>query len=141
MVPKWPILILGGAILRPFWDLWDPLVSPTGVLILVFYFLPLPLHNISKKIVKIFARVNWMGAKFKKKFKIWVNSSHFWTFGTPLLSLRGPFVGPVRVLILVFYSLLQKRLVYKMWRDQNKGNIRLQWNLAKPNPQIKKIRI
>ena len=62
-VQKWPTLILGGAILRPFWDLWDPLVSPTGVLILVFYFLPFPLHNISKKIVKIFARVNWMGAK------------------------------------------------------------------------------
>ena len=61
--PKMANIDPWGAILRPFWDLWDPLVSPPGVLILIFYFLPFPLHNISKKIVKIFARVNWMGAK------------------------------------------------------------------------------
>ena len=52
-VQKWPILILGGSILRPFWELWDLLVGPSGVLILVYHFQLLPPHNISVRIVKI----------------------------------------------------------------------------------------
>ena len=84
MVPKWPILILGGAILRPFWDLCDPLVGPSGVLILVFYFLPLPQHNISLKIVKICCQSELNGSKIEK-IQVLGNFSHFWPFWAPLL--------------------------------------------------------
>ena len=38
-VQKGPKLTPGDAVLRPFWDLWDPLVGPPGVLTLVYHFL------------------------------------------------------------------------------------------------------
>ena len=80
-VPKWPILILGGAILRPFLDLWDPLVGPPGVLILVYQFLLLLFEEISVITIKICGQSELDGSKIEKKSR----------FGS-ILAIFGPLV-------------------------------------------------
>ena len=68
----------------PFLDLWDPLVGPPGVLILVYHYLLLPLDNISVKTMKIFCQTELDGSK-TEKIQDLGNFSHFWPFWAPLL--------------------------------------------------------
>ena len=49
-----------------FLDLWDPLVGPAGVLILVYHFLLLPRFKINVKIVKICSLSELDGSKIKR---------------------------------------------------------------------------
>ena len=81
------------AILGPLGPVGPPGEAPRGphTRLLVS---TIPLHNISKTIVKICCQSELDWSKIEKKIKILVNFSHFWTFNTPLLSPRGPFVGP-----------------------------------------------
>ena len=51
-VPKWPQDGSPKDQYRPFLNLWDPLVGPPGVLMLVYHFLLLPPLKISVKIMK-----------------------------------------------------------------------------------------
>ena len=50
----------------PFLDLWDPLVGPPGVLMLVYHFLLLPPLKISVKIMKICFLGELDGSKIKR---------------------------------------------------------------------------
>ena len=70
----------------PFLDLWDPLVGPPGVLILVYQFLLLPLDKISVKTMKICRQSELDGSKIEKIQDLG-NFSHFWPFWTPFLGL------------------------------------------------------
>ena len=49
----------------PFLDLWDPLVGPPGVLMLVYHFQLLPPLKISVKIMKICFLGEFDGSKIK----------------------------------------------------------------------------
>ena len=64
-VPKWPILILGGAILRPFWDLCDPMVDPQGSSYrsFIFYYSP------CIRSVKLCCQSELDGSKIEKKIQ------------------------------------------------------------------------
>ena len=105
-VQKWPILILGGAILRPFWELWDLLVGPSGVFILVYNFQLLPPHNISVRIVKICCQSELDGSEIEK-IQDFGQFQLFLALQNPTVGPQGvPFVGPPGFFILDFQSLL-----------------------------------
>ena len=61
---------------------------PLGVLILFYHSILLPLHKISFELIKMCCLSEWIGGKYKI-FKILVNFSFFWPFGTPLLGPQG----------------------------------------------------
>ena len=90
------------AILGPL----GPTGGPPRALILVYYFIQLPLHKRSVKIVKICCQSELDGSKIEKKFKILDNFSHFWPFAAPLFGPQGaPLLGPKGASFLSFLSI------------------------------------
>ena len=73
---------------RPFLDLWDPLVGPPGVLILVYQFLLLPLYRVSLKTMKICCQSELDGSKIEKIQYLGILAI-FGPFGPPCSALWG----------------------------------------------------
>ena len=90
---------------QPFLVLWDPLVGPPGVFILVFHSQPLSLHQISVTITKMFYLSEMDGGKINKI----QDFGQFW----PFLYLQGPRGVPQEPpsLILEVYRILFFSLV------------------------------
>ena len=65
-VPKMAKIDPWGVILRPFWELWDPLVGPPGFLILVYHFVLLPPYKINVMIMTICCQSGLDGSKIEK---------------------------------------------------------------------------